>query len=82
MNKAGLMSGAVNITFVASDGFTTDMTLADLNGKYNNSIVAYDWSGMDKNGKAITNVNNTLQVIVPSGGGKNQAQKLIQMTVS
>jgi hypothetical protein len=82
LNKAGLQSGAVNVTFIASDNFTTIMTLADLNGKYNDSIVAYYWTGKDKNGVAITNVNNTLQVIVPNGGGKNQAQKLIQITVS
>ena len=82
LNKAGLQSGTRNITFTASDNFTSSMTVADLNGKYNDTIVAWDWNGLDKNGNKITNVNSTLQVIVPAGGGKNQAQKLVQITIS
>lgn len=82
LNKAGLQSGATNITFTGSDNFTSSMTLADLNGKYNDTIVAWDWTGVDKNGAKITNVNNTLQLIVPAGGGKNQAKLLVQITVS
>ncbi len=81
LNKAGLLSSALNITFLASDGYTSNMTLADLNGKYNATIIAYDWSGMDRNGVKLT-YDNTLQVIVPAGGGNNQAKKLVQITVS
>ncbi len=82
LNNAGLQSGATNITFTGSDKFTSSMTLADLNGNYNNTIVAWDWTGLDKNGAKVTNVNNTLQLIVPAGGGKNQAKLLVQITVS
>jgi len=82
LNKAGLLSSASNITFFSTDNFNTTMTLADLNGKYNDSIVAYDWTGLDKNGTVLTNTNNTLQVIVPAGGNKNQAKLLYQITVS
>jgi hypothetical protein len=81
LNKAGLLSSASNITFVATDNYTTAMTLADLMGKYNDSIVAYDWTGLDKNGTKLNNTN-TLQVIVPAGGNKNQAKLLNQITVS
>jgi hypothetical protein len=80
LNKSGLLSSAANITFVSTDNFTSVMTLTDLNGKYNDSIVAYDWTGLDRNSTKITNTNNTLQVIVPAGN--NQAKLLYQITVS
>jgi DMSO/TMAO reductase YedYZ molybdopterin-dependent catalytic subunit len=82
LNKAGLQGGAANITFTSSDNYTSSMTLADLNGMYNDTIVAWDWTGVDKNGVKLTNTNNTLQLIVPAGGNKNQAKMLARITVS
>jgi hypothetical protein len=82
LNKAGLQSNASNITFFSTDNYNTSMTLADLNGKYNDSIVAWDWTGLDKNGTVVTNTNNTLQVIVPAGGSKNQAKLLSEIVIS
>ena len=82
LELAGVQSGATNITFTGSDNYTTTMTVADLNGIYNNSVVAWDWTGMDKNGAPITNTNHTLQLIVPAGVGKNQAKLLVQITLS
>lgn len=82
LSKAGMQGGATNITFTSGDGFTSSMTVTDLNGKYSDAIVAWDWTGVDKNGNQLTNLNNTLQLIVPAGGNKNQAKMLVQITVS
>jgi|AGTN01.3.fsa_nt_gi Sulfite oxidase and related enzymes len=82
LNQTGLQSGAINVTFIASDNYESSMALADLNGKYNDTIVAWDWTGVDKNNVNVTNVNNTLQLIVPGGISKNQAKLLVQITVS
>jgi DMSO/TMAO reductase YedYZ molybdopterin-dependent catalytic subunit len=85
LNKAGLQSGATNVTFSCTDpayAISTTVTLADMNSKYSNSTVAYNWTGINKQGMAITNANNTLQLIVPSGGGKNQIGNITQITVS
>jgi hypothetical protein len=81
-NKDGLQSGVASVTFTASDNFTSSRTVADLNGKYNHTIVAQDWNGLDKNGNKITSANNTLQLIVQAGGDKNQAQKPIDIAIS
>jgi DMSO/TMAO reductase YedYZ molybdopterin-dependent catalytic subunit len=85
LNKAGLKSGATNVTFACTDPanlMSTTVTLADMNSKYANSTIAYNWSGINKQGVAITNVNNTLQLITPSGGGKNQVGNISLITVS
>lgn len=85
LNKTGLKSGAANITFASTDPaapFSNTITLADLNSKYSDSIIAYNWTGLNKQGKVVTNANKTLQMIVPSGGGKNQVQNINQITVS
>lgn len=82
LNDAGLQSDATNITFVSSDNYTTSMTVADLNDKYGDTIVAWDWTGVDKNGNKLTNENNALQLIVPAGGNKNQAKQLVETTIS
>ncbi len=82
LNKTSLQSGAINVTFFASDSFNNTMTLADLNGKYNDTIVAWEWTGVDRNNVNLTNVNNTLQLIVPGGSTKNQVKLLVQITVS
>ncbi len=82
LNQAGMKSDATNITFTGSDKYTASMTVADLKGKYNDTVVAWDWTGTDKNGTKITNMNNTLQLIVPAGGSKNQAKLLVEITVT
>jgi hypothetical protein len=61
---------------------STTVTLADMNSKYSDSIVAYNWTGINKQGVAVTNTNNTLQLIMPAGGGKNQVGNITQITVS
>jgi hypothetical protein len=82
LNKSGLKGDAKNVTFTASDNFSSTMTLVDLKAQYNDSIVAYNWSGIDKSGAAVTNVNKTLLLIVPAGGGKNQIKNINLITVS
>lgn len=85
LNKAGLKSGAVNITFASTDpanSFSNTVTLADMNSKYSDSIVAYNWTGINKQGMPVTNTNKTLQLIVPAGGGKNQVGNINLITVS
>lgn len=82
LNLAGLPAQAKSIKFVASDGYNVTMTLADLNSKYSDSIVAWDWSGVDKSGNPKTNKDNTLQLIVPASGSKDQVSNLHWIIVS
>lgn len=85
LNKAGLKSDATNVTFACTDPsapFSNTITLADLKSTYNESIVAYNWTGLNKQGVVVTNVNKTLQLISPAGGGKNQVGNINQITVS
>jgi hypothetical protein len=85
LNKAGLKSDAANVTFTCTDpanSMSTTVTLANMNSKYSDSIVAYNWTGINKQGVAVTNTNNTLQLIMPAGGGKNQVGNITQITVS
>ncbi len=85
LNKAGLKDGATNVTFACTDPaapFSNTVTLADLKTKYNDSIIAYNWTGINKQGMIVTNTNKTLQLIVPAGGGKNQVGNISQITIS
>lgn len=85
LNAAGVKGEATNVTFACTDPaapYNNTVTLADLQTTYNDSIVAYDWTGIDKNGNNVTNVNQTLQLIVPAGGGKNQVKGIDLITVS
>lgn len=82
LNTAGLMDDTTNITFLASDNYITSMTLADLNSRHNNSIVAWDWIRVNETGEEITNVNNTLQLIVPAGTFDDQVWTVIRITAS
>jgi DMSO/TMAO reductase YedYZ molybdopterin-dependent catalytic subunit len=85
LNKAGLKTGAVNVTFTCTDPaapFSNTVTLADLKSTYNESIIAYNWTGVSKQGMVVTNANKTLQLIVPAGGGKNQVGNVTKITVT
>jgi hypothetical protein len=85
LKAAGLKSEATNVTFACTtpgSEMSTTVTLADLNTKYQDSIVAYNWTGINKQGDIITNTENTLQLIVPAGGGKNQVGDISLITVS
>lgn len=85
LNKAGLKSGAANVTFACTDPaapYSNTVTLADLNSKYSDNIIAYNWTGINKQSIVVTNTNKTLQLIVPAGGGKNQVGNITLITVS
>ncbi len=85
LNKAGLKDGATNVTFASTKSatpFNNTIALADLKSKYSDSIIAYNWTGVNKQGVVVTNANKTLQMIVPAGGGKNQVQDIDKITVS
>lgn len=85
LNKSGLQSGAASVTFACTNpanSFSSTVTLADLNSKYSDSIIAYNWSGVNRQSTTLTNTNNTLQLIVPSGGGKNQVSDIDTITVT
>jgi len=85
LNKAGLKDGATNVTFECTDPaapYTNTVKLSDLKGAYNNTIIAYNWTGINKQGLPVTNTNQTLRVIAPQGGGKNQVENVSKITVS
>lgn len=85
LSAAGLKSDATNVTFACTDPankLSTTVTLADMNSKYANSIIAFNWSGVNKSGGTITNTDKVFQLITPSGGGKNQVGNITQITVS
>jgi hypothetical protein len=85
LKAAGLKSEATNVTFTCTkpeSEMSTTVTLADLNTKYSDSIIAYNWTGVNKQGEVIKNINNTLQLIVPAGDGKNQVGDISLITIS
>ncbi|OPY30745.1 MAG: Oxidoreductase molybdopterin binding domain protein [Methanocella sp. PtaU1.Bin125] len=85
LNAAGMQGDAVNVTFACTDPadkYSSTVTLADLNAKYSGNIVAFNWSGVDKQGAPVTNANNNLRLIAPAGGGKNQVGNIDTITVS
>lgn len=85
LNKAGLKEGAANVTFECTDPaapFSSTIKLSDLKATYSDTIIAYTWTGINKQGAAVTNTNKTLRLIVPAGGGKNQVDNVSRITVS
>ncbi len=82
LNSAGVAAGATNVMFVDTMGNTNTMSLADLNGKYKDSIVTATWSGNDKNGNIVLNTDETFRLIVPGGSENNQIDRLYKITVS
>lgn len=85
LNKAGLKESATNVTFECTDPaapFSNTIKLSDLKGTYNDTIIAYNWTGINKQGLPVTNTNKTLRVIAPQGGGKNQVDNVSKITVS
>ena len=85
LNATGTKAGAANVTLECTtpgNTFSNTVMLADLNSKYANSIIAYNWTGLNKQGVVVTNTNHTLQLIVPAGGGKNQVGDITLITVS
>ncbi len=85
LNASGVKDGATNVTFACTNpesAMSTTVTLADLRSKYSDSIIAYNWTGLNKQGVVVTNTNKTLQLIVPAGGGKNQVGDISRITVS
>jgi hypothetical protein len=59
LDNAGVAENAVKVAFFASDGFSTDLTVAS--ARYNDTIVAYE-----KDGKPIS---ETLRLVVPGRWG-------------
>jgi len=59
LDKAGVASNAVKVAFFASDGFSTDLTVAS--ARYDDVIVAYE-----KDGKPLS---ETLRLVVPGRWG-------------
>ncbi len=85
LNRSGIKSGATNVTFACTDpenSYSVTVTLEDLNTKYSDSIIAYNWTGVDKQGMPVTDTKGTLRLIVPAGGGKNQVDDITQITVT
>ena len=67
LEEAGMKDGATAVVFVASDGFTSEVTLDELKGCAN-CIVAFNDDG-------------TLRIVMPGFSGKQQVKGVIELQV-
>jgi DMSO/TMAO reductase YedYZ molybdopterin-dependent catalytic subunit len=86
LKEIGVQGSATTIKFACTNPSLSptsiSTSLADLNGNNKSITLAYNWAKRSKTGVYTTAVDDSLQLVWPNGGGKNQISNIDTITIS